>query len=185
MSIAIDICNRSLNLLGERSISSLDENTQNARRCSLEYDQARLTVLRMHPWSFATKRVRLAPLTITPEFGYTSQYSLPRDYVRLISTNTEDYTIESRYVLTNEGSSLDLVYVYDNSTSDDWDSLFVDTLTYYLAYKLSRSTVGASSQSQEMLTMYMKLLQSAKTTNGIERPNQQFITTDMYTFTQR
>jgi hypothetical protein len=59
---AVSICNMALGLLGaDGTITALTDNTQNARICNLFYEPARQTLLRSHPWNFATARVAAYP----------------------------------------------------------------------------------------------------------------------------
>ena len=80
----VSICNEALNLCGASSITSLDDGTDNARRCATIYDQTRKSLIRMHPWSCCKKRVVLSPTTTHPTFGFQNAFPLPSDFIRLL-----------------------------------------------------------------------------------------------------
>ena len=89
------ICNHALSLIGDQNIASFDENTARAERCRNIYDQVRKSILRDHPWSCAKKRTILAPVTTYPAFGYKHAFPLPRDYIRIVSANTDSMLVEA------------------------------------------------------------------------------------------
>ena len=79
MASVVDLCNRALDLLGAANITSLTENSKEARLCNGNFDDVRDAVLRSHPWNIAITRRALARDTDTPAFGFSFQYSLPTD----------------------------------------------------------------------------------------------------------
>ena len=62
---AVEICNNALALIGARRITALTDTTKEARTCNDIYDGARKAVLRLHPWNFATERVRITGKSIS------------------------------------------------------------------------------------------------------------------------
>ena len=59
---AVSICNMALALVGaDGTITALTQDNQNARVCNQFYDAARQTLLRSHPWNFATGRIASYP----------------------------------------------------------------------------------------------------------------------------
>jgi len=68
MSSVVDICNIALAHLGdEASVASIDppEGSAQAEHCARFYPVARDSLLEMHPWSFATRRIALTLLSAT------------------------------------------------------------------------------------------------------------------------
>ena len=106
MAGAVDICNIALTNLGEQKIVSLDENNERARLCKLRFDDVRDSVLRLHPWNCVTARTVLTRDTETPSWGYTYQYSLPNDCIRVLSIHdaTIAYRIEGSKLHTDSGT---------------------------------------------------------------------------------
>jgi len=113
MTDKVNIVNNALSLIGASSITSFEENTANARRVKTIYDTSRKALLRLHPFQCSIKRIKLSPLAEVPVFGYSYQYQLPDDLIRIINANTEDYAVETDKLLSNS-NVLNLVYVFDN-----------------------------------------------------------------------
>jgi hypothetical protein len=79
MSSVVDICNEAMDLLGAATITSLTENSKEARLCNRKFELTRDAVLRAHPWNAAIARAELAANSVGPAFGFTHQFQLPAD----------------------------------------------------------------------------------------------------------
>lgn len=170
----VSICNHALNLIGDRSITSFDENTAIAERCRSIYDQIRKSILRDHPWSSAKKRVILAPVSTYPAFGYSHAFPLPRDFIRIISANIERYEVESRYILADT-EQINLEYIFDNDNEDTWDSMLVEAMSLKLASKLCKPNTGSDAAGQSAEAQYRDLIKRARTINAQERPSEDIV----------
>lgn len=110
MSSEVDICNLALAHLGNvANVASISppEQSIEASLCAVFYPIARDSLLEMHPWGFATKRVALAALTETwPEWDYA--YMQPSDAVNIIAVLSNDAVDD--YVTTNGQTSLSTNY---------------------------------------------------------------------------
>lgn len=182
--LKVDVANQALNLIGADSITSFDESTVTARRIKSVYDTSRKALLRLHPFQCATKRVKLSPLSESPDFEYSHQFQLPDDLIRIINTNIEDYTVETDRVLANS-DRLNLVYVFNNQNEETYDSLFTECLILYIAYKISNSTSGSQSTSDSYYQQCQALLQEARAVQAQEVPSQQFFNDQDYTIIAR
>ncbi|MFW1826423.1 hypothetical protein [Acinetobacter sp. ULE_I092] len=171
----VSICNEALNMIGAQSIISFEEQTSNARRCAILYEQTRKAILRMHPWSCCTKRVQLAPLSTPPSFGYSHSFALPKDFMRLISAGTIEFEIENRLILANI-DLINLIYVFDNNNEQTWDSLLVECMVFYMATKLAKATTGSNAEADSAWQRLQMTLKQARAINGQERPSQDFST---------
>ena len=60
MASIVDIVNNALNILGASTISSLTEDSKNARISNQRFENVRNRVFRSHPWNCLIKRVQLA-----------------------------------------------------------------------------------------------------------------------------
>lgn len=169
----INICNQALNLMGARSIQSFDENTENARRCHAVYDLTRKALLRMHPWSFAKKRIQLAPVGTHPTFGYQHAFALPSDFVRVLDVGLDVYEIEARHILANT-NVINLIYVFDQQNENDWDALFSECMVLYLVNKLAKPITGSNAEADSAWQELQLMLQQARSINAQERPTQDF-----------
>lgn len=87
MASVVDICNLALGHLGDTaSVTSIDppEGSAQAEHCARFYPIARDTLLEMHNWNFASRRIVPAQLTSTwPEWKYA--YQVPSDVINIVS----------------------------------------------------------------------------------------------------
>ena len=74
----VDLCSRALMLLGADPISSLAEETDNARLCASVYPALRNNHLSTYPWLFAQKRAELTRTSEEP-IGWRYAFVLPSD----------------------------------------------------------------------------------------------------------
>lgn len=173
----VTICNEALSMIGASPIQSFDDRTENARRMASIYDGSRKALLRMHPWSFAKKRVQLSPVTTHPSFGYANAFPLPADFVRIIDTGVQEYEVEGRYILCN-ANLVNLVYVADNDNEETWDSLFAECMALYLVNKIAKAITGSNAEADSAWSKLQGMLKQARAINGQERPAQDFAADD-------
>jgi hypothetical protein len=100
MSTEVDICNLALANLGDTAtVASLNppEGSAQAEHCARFYPMARNALLEMHPWGFATHRVRLALLG-NPWAQWRYAYAQPADVLNLLAVlppdAADDYSID-------------------------------------------------------------------------------------------
>ena len=152
---SIDICNSALQRVGASSITSLSDNSPEARACSVAYDSNRADELRKHAWNFAIKRAVLAPDVTAPAFDYTYAFTLPSDCLRVLRPNTArlDWQIEGRKILTNESATLYLRYIYDCQDAAQFDASFYNVVSAAMSVdiceKLTQSNVKKGALSQD------------------------------------
>lgn len=99
MASDVDISNGALAILGDTAtVVSLNppSGSIQAGHCARFYPIARDTLLEMHTWGFATKRVQPALLAETPPSPWTYAYQAPSDVVNFLSildpNATDDYS---------------------------------------------------------------------------------------------
>lgn len=88
MASKITICNRALSKLGADRITSLDDDNKAARAMKSAFDFVRDAELRAHVWNFSVKRAELAALASVPVWGYSYEYALPTDFLKLLKSAT-------------------------------------------------------------------------------------------------
>lgn len=87
----VGICNLAVGWLGGTLITSLDDDSIEAKLCKANYASARDAVYEDAEWSFANTRAMLTPLAAPPEFGYSHAFQLRPDTIRVL---TVDDTIQ-------------------------------------------------------------------------------------------
>lgn len=144
ISSEVQLANLALLRLGERTITSLEDSTTTANACNIAYSTARDALLRRHFWNFSLKRVVLAADATAPSFGFQSSFPLPSDFIRVksIYNQSSDYSIEGRNLLTDQTSSLSLVYVSKETDVTLFDPLFTDALVLLLILKIGPRIQG-------------------------------------------
>lgn len=176
MTDAVSICNLALQRLGAKAITALNQDTTGARECNRVYEHARNSELRSHPWSFARVRVQIAADTTDPIFGFNKRYLLPADYLRMLPTNgidatpdQEDFQIEGRYILTDRGSPINLVYMKQVTDENEFDALFTDLLVGRIAVDIAEKITQSNTKKAEAKERYKDSKNVAKKINAFER----------------
>lgn len=192
MASVVDICNEAMDLLGAATITSLTENSKEARLCNRNFEKIRDTVLRAHNWNIAIVRRELAKDSDSPAFGFTNQFTLPTDpyCLRVISLHTSNvdndispydvqamFKIEGRKVLTDEGTCR-IIYVGRITDTEQYDSLLSSTIAYKLAAETAYAITGSTTVSQQMFALYERGLGEARSMDAIEGKPDRIITED-------
>lgn len=81
------IWNLALGLIGEYEVTEGQTELKQYRFCDRYYDQSRDLVLKSHPWNEAKNRVIIVQDATGPLFGYSRQYTLPSDHLRVLAVN--------------------------------------------------------------------------------------------------
>ena len=168
MATEVDICNIALSYLGDRAtVSSIDppEGSAQADHCARFYPIARNQILAEHSWAFATRRAKLAKVSVAP-LKTKNAFALPSDCVRVVSVHdtaapddryVENFTIESQNgftVITCDSDEIFIKYISLNTSAAVFPPMFVDALAHLLASKLAGplipGTSGANLAQQEM-----------------------------------
>lgn len=182
MASEVDICNLALHRVGAERISSLADATKRAKICNDIYAMERDLLLREHPWNFAIKRVSLAKTAATPSWGYTSEFQLPNDYIRILDTEfgeyeTFDYRIEGDKLLCDE-SSIKIEYVYKVTNTQLFDPKFVEVLALKIACRLSYSMVNSSTLQQVLFQETDIAMRDARLYDAQEGSPRKFLKSD-------
>ena len=172
MASVVDICNGALNQLGASTILSLTEDSKNARLCNARYTQVRDSVFRSHPWNCLQKRVQLPADTATPAWGFSYQYTLPADCLRVlrILDYDSDYKVEGRKIVTNN-SSMKLLYVARITDPNEYDELLRETLSAALAADIAYAVTSSNPLTQNMYNLFKDKLKEARFVDATEGQN--------------
>lgn len=179
------IANRALQMLGANTILALTDATREARAMNTCYDSCRRAELRAHTWNFAKKRSVLAPDASGPAFGYTYQFSLPTDCLRvpLPRDATLDWVEEGGKLLTNtlqspylgvptttssSGAQLSLVYIADITDCTKFDALFLEALAARMALACVDQITQSNTKKEEVRKDYLAIIQEARKVNAME-----------------
>jgi hypothetical protein len=177
MADDVSICNLALQRLGAKSISSLTEDSTAARACNRVYEHARDSELRAHPWSFARRRVQVAADATAPTFGFAKRYQLPSDYLRILPTNgydgssvQDDWQIEGRFIVTNDASPINLIYLKRVTDENEFDALFTELLVSRIAMDIAEKITQSNRKKEEAIVRYNDAKKEARRVNAFEAP---------------
>ena len=145
------------------------------------YEQARDSELRAHPWSFARTRVKVAADSTNPVFGPAKRYALPVDCLRILPTNgfdssdvQDDWQIEGRFIVTNDTSPINLVYIKKVTDENVFDVLFTELLVARIAMDVAEKVTQSNTKKEEAAAHYNEVRKEAKRVNAFESPPQEF-----------
>lgn len=167
------ICNMALGRVGLQRISSLTESSNIAVVCNLLYSQVRDQVLLHFPWNFAKSRASLTQLADAPAFGYTYQYQLPNDCLRVITMNSENqvdqpvWIKEGQYILTDE-TEAEIIYIRRVTETGLFTPLFIRALYVALAAELCITLASDRTTQTQLLNEFGGILRLAEATDGRE-----------------
>ena len=182
MPSVVDICNEAMDLLGAATITSLTENSKEARLCNRRFDTVRDAVLRSHPWNTAVTRAEIARDSTAPAFGFTYQYTMPTDpyCLRVLSfwnSNVDNevaaydsqvmYKIEGRKILSNE-DTCKITYIGRVTDTEQFDSMLSNTIAHRLAAETAYAITGSTTVAQQMQALYEQRLREARSMDGME-----------------
>ncbi|MGK0735948.1 hypothetical protein ACSFCT_04025 [Yokenella regensburgei] len=173
MTSSVSICSNALLALGAHPINSFDEDTDHARLCSNLYPSVRNNILRAHPWNCAIKRLVLSPVSSAPVFGFSFQFALPGDLIRVLSIGEQHddipYRIEGNRLLANVQVAR-LRYVFRNEDESTWDAALVNVAEVMMQAKLAYAVTGSTSLRDTLTQEANFLLRQAKSIDGQEEP---------------
>lgn len=182
------IANYALAILGSKRVSDIaDTTSKNARILTLHYDQARKECLRLHRWNWALHRATLSRHADSPAYGFSYQYPLPSDFIRLDQVNELSVWNDQRAdwfqiehgldsnenaigkVLLTDADSVRIRYVADIEDVSLFDPLFVQALSVLLASKAARAITGSDSREAQLRRQFEEFdLPTAQQVDGAE-----------------
>lgn len=171
MTTAVQICSNALLMLGDAPIADFNEDTDKARLASNLFPSVRDFVLRRHPWNCAIKRVVLAPDATPPEYEFNQQFSLPGDFLRVLSIGEHGerprYRIEGRKLLM-DGNSLKLRYIWRNENPATWDAMLIWAMTMVMRGVFAYPVTDSGSLEQLIENILRDILRQARAVDGQE-----------------
>tara|TARA_R100001509_G_scaffold164602_2_gene142845 strand:- start:3741 stop:4334 length:594 start_codon:yes stop_codon:yes gene_type:complete len=151
----LDICSRSLILIGAEPISSFDDGSTEALVCVNLYEDLVRTSLTNTRWRFATNQQVLNRLTNEPTGRYDQAYQLPTDSIMVhaltVNDNNIDYQLYGDKAFANTSTADVVVADYTFRVSEiHFPSYFTIAVTFSLAVVLATSIARDASLAQLM-----------------------------------
>jgi hypothetical protein len=170
----VGICNRGLQKLGATRITSLDEDSVNARACNACFEELKQSEIRKHKWRFAIDRVELAADASSPAFGKENSFTLPADCLRVIAPYPEmnleelDWEIEGGKIYTNDDDPLYVRYLKNITDPNLMDPTFREALAARIALELCEQLTQSNTKKAELKEDYKDSIRDARKANAIE-----------------
>jgi hypothetical protein len=166
----VDVCNMALRRIGEMPIDSLEDDSDDKRvsACYDTYEASRDEVLCMFDWACARARKTVTVDATAPAFGYDYRYALPSSpyCLRVISIEDKpEYQIEGRYILTDQETSINLLYASRITDETLLDPLLRRAIALKLAHDISRHLVPSESLRQGIMDEFDEIVMKAKSAN--------------------
>lgn len=164
-------------------ITSLTEDSEEARLCNARFNDILDEMLESHPWNFAIDRATLSASSETPNHEYDYKFLLPqRPYCLRVVKEYNDYSykIEGRYLFSNY-SDINITYVKRVTDMNELSSLFRECFSLYLAAELAYPLAGSNALKQQMYAEYERLIRQARSKDGQEETPDNFQNGSWYT----
>jgi len=158
MSSRTQICNRGLVLVGGTVITSLTEDSDNARFCAELFDPTIDEVSCMQNWLCAEHRKVVAANADYEytDFDYALQYKYPLPanpyclLVRKFNTGLMPYELQGRWIFSDE-PTCELVYTKRITDVNEFTPLLAEAISTQLAVKLTFPLKQSKSLREELM----------------------------------
>lgn len=189
MSSQIEIVNMALTHIGQSSVASIDDNSDNAVKARVLWDNCRDTVLRATTWSFATIIQELNKYTDISVAGWENVYAYPPKCLFLRKLTAEPQTglifdapslgynvptqqeDEEYRVMFSPEKNLKIIvtnidpayveYTYQVTDTTVWDEVATLALSYKLASQLANYLCGDKEEANRMYQLYQSTISDA------------------------
>nr|DAQ54373.1 MAG TPA: tail tubular protein [Caudoviricetes sp.] len=185
MASQVEIANRALTKIGEARILSLSDDVEAARVISSLWGVVRDSELRARNWNFSITRTTLAALASAPSWGYSYQYQLPSNCLRVLQAgeyfpgpSMSDYRnsseavwqIEGGRILTDLGAPLKIRYVARVEDTGVWDAAFNEVFACKLAIEVCERVTQSNTKREFAWEEYNRAISMAVRADAIENP---------------
>jgi hypothetical protein len=172
----VKIANSALIKVGANRIDALTDDNDRAAIINEQFDELRDELLRSHPWNFAIQRKSVAQTADTPVFGFTYEYQIPSDSLRILSTNIPqdvDYQIElnkngTSLVIVTDYSEVKIRYIKRQTDPTLFSHHFAQTLALRIAYDVSYFFNQSTAQRNQLWQEYQAMLAQARSFDAQE-----------------
>jgi hypothetical protein len=192
MSARIDIVNIALTWLGAHEITSLEDDSNEARIMKTNYYLARDATLEEAEWSFAIRRWKPAQSSTSPISGASYYFPIPSDIIRVLRVDNSsgatglgatygtgadphsidrapqaDHRVEGSMILTDESS----IYCKGIRRIEDegiYSPLFAHAFAAHLAMLCAYTITESDGKFNAMSAIYQLKIKEAKSRDGLQ-----------------
>ena len=165
----VDVANKALSYLGEDTILSFNDDSEQARVIKTHYDLCRNTLLQGHNWNFATVRASLTAVSGHTDPVYPYAYEIPANCLKIIRTDScEKNWRRFRDKIYSLDSTFPCEYIASDS-EDYFSPLFESALVFYIASVIALTVSGDRATQQDAFKLYGQSLLGAISANDLEQ----------------
>ncbi len=166
-SSPVEICNIALLMIGAEAITDLGDSTDRARVCNAMWQTVLEDEITLHRWKCCRKRAELALEADAPAFGWSYQFALPTDCLRVLDMYpaTTEHEIEDGKLLT-DNSSAKIVYLYRNETVAKYSSGLKSTLAARMAAHIAMPLTKKKAVVDAAWAAYWSVVSQAIAADG-------------------
>lgn len=155
------IVNKALTLVGASPVTSITQDSNNARVLNRVYDISLRSILGECKWNFATKRANLslsADVLDWYDTGISTVYVKPADIIRIYGVHKPGILWkELGDYIVSDADNLGLEYVYMLDDPNKYPSLFVDAFVDKLSSDIAYMIVNSGTLGEKFLEKYEKI----------------------------
>lgn len=165
----LEIINRALTKLGAKNISSLTEESVEAKLATKTYNESLESLLSELDWNFALKEESLKLSTKQSQWRKGNYFELPADVLKICEVSVPSDTYwrqEGDYVFTT-ASDFGILYISKCVNESLFPAYFKDALVYKLASDLCYPITNSTEKAMNFLELYKgEFLPMARTKNA-------------------
>lgn len=199
MTSKVKIANIALSRLGISALTSLTDNTIEAKQVNLMFEEVVKEVSTEGVFSSTIRRAALTQTSNTPAFGFAYEFQLPTnpkslrvlnvsEVVNSSASNTTildrdlrgvtDYRIEGDKLLANV-SAIQVRYIAYLENSGEYDEMLKRVIISRLAADLAYPLTGSSQMADRLYRKYQQDFADAKSVDGQNGSSPDISTTDL------
>ncbi len=164
----IDVCTRSLVLIGAQPITSFSDGSNEALVAVNLYEDTAQASLVNTRWRFAVNQAVGNRLSDAPTGRWTSAYQIPSDSLMINAVTVNDVSIEyqiyGNFIFSNASVNDEVVIDYNfRQDENKWPSYFIQAVVYELAGHFALALARNDQMSNNMFEKARFFMQKART----------------------
>lgn len=172
MSSPVEICNEALRRVGAATITTLDDDSTEARCCKAVYTSELEGIVDEYDWRFATTRLELAADVEAPAWGYAYAYTLPSTVIRVLSVDDGSLTFQLEWqregdqVLCDHAGPIYLQVIQRIDDTARFPPTFEKALSYAIAAEICMPLTQNHALWRDLVGLADKAVKVAQNRDG-------------------
>lgn len=172
----VEVWNLALDHIREKPLSTISDDRAEARWLTRNFGHIRDTTTRAYPWNFAKQLNELTEDATAPAYKWDYRYALPDDWLRVLpptylggrGANPIPHEVLGGYILCNIPTTLYLETIQRVEDVTKWDSLAIDALALFLAYRMTFHFTHVRSLRADLYSEFTETLRVATEIDTLE-----------------